>query len=134
MDHYFSTLDTPKQSSNQQQVFGMTTRYVFYFALCSIALFFLVLFSACSAPPGNGDDGKRWFMMNNCSSCHGLHGNDGRAVNIASLDMGFGSFLRKLRSTSGTIMPTFPESKISDQDAADIYAYLQSQPGTSKDK
>ena len=94
----------------------------------TIAIFILLLLfsAACSAPPGNPADGKRWFLMNNCSSCHGLHGNDGRAVNIAGLKMGFGRFLRKLRNTDTQIMPSYPETKVSKQDAADIYAYLRS--------
>ena len=90
-------------------------------------LFVFVIFCAgCSAPPGNPADGQRWFMMHNCSSCHGPHGNDGRAVNIAGLQMGFGSFLRKLRRNDTTIMPSFPVTKVSEQDAADMYAYLKS--------
>lgn len=93
--------------------------------LCFFFLFLLFI-AGCSAPPGNPADGKKWFMMNNCSSCHGLHGNDGRAVNIAGLKMGFGSFVRKLRKTNASIMPAFPESKVSEQDAADMYAYLKS--------
>ena len=55
-----------------------------------------------------------------------MSGNDGRAVDIAGIDMGFGSFVRILRRTDTPIMPHFPESKISKQDAADIYAYLKS--------
>jgi mono/diheme cytochrome c family protein len=82
--------------------------------------------SGCSAPAGSAEDGKRWYMMNNCSSCHGLHGNDGRAVDIAQPDMGFGSFMRRLRKTGDSIMPSYPESKLSKQDVADIYAYLKS--------
>ena len=65
-------------------------------------------------------------MMNNCNSCHGQDGVGGRAPKIAGLDMSFGSFLRKLRKTDAPIMPSFPESKVSKQDAADIYAYLKS--------
>jgi mono/diheme cytochrome c family protein len=99
-----------------------------YRRILAIGLLFLCLifFGGCGAPPGNPTDGKRWFMMNNCSSCHGPHGDDGRAVNIAGIKMGFGSFVRKLRKTDDTIMPPFPVSKISKQDAADIYAYLKS--------
>ena len=89
--------------------------------LCS-----LLVLVACGAPPGTPEEGKKWFMMHNCSSCHGPHGNDGRAPKIAGLDMGFSSFLRKLRKTDAPIMPPFPESNLSKQDAADIYAYLKS--------
>lgn len=101
--------------------------------IVGILLLFLIFFSGCSAPPGNPANGNKWFMMNNCSSCHGPHGNDGRAVNIAGLEMGFGSFLRKLRKADSQVMPSFPETKVSKQDAADMYAYLKSiKPGTAQ--
>ena len=86
----------------------------------------LLLIGGCTTPSGDPVAGKKWFIMNNCGSCHGPNGDDGRAVPIAGLNMDFSRFLRKLRTTDAPIMPPFPESKISDQDAADIYAYLQS--------
>lgn len=100
-------------------------RLHFVFGLVVITLI-SALFLGCGGPDGNVEDGKRWYLMHNCNSCHGLKGNDGRAVEIADLDMRFGSFVRKLRTTDAPIMPYFPESKISKEDAADIYAYLKS--------
>lgn len=94
--------------------------------VASLVIFGALVLSGCSAPDGSVEDGKRWYGMHNCSACHGAHGNDGRAVDIADIDMRFGSFVRILRRTDAPIMPHFPESKISDQDAADIYAYLKS--------
>ncbi len=94
-----------------------------------LTLFYAVFSAGCSAPPGNAADGQRWYKMHNCSACHGPHGNDGRAINIAGLDMNFYSFVRKLRTTDAPIMPPFSEAKVSKQDAADIYAYLQSLKG-----
>lgn len=94
-----------------------------------LAFFFVVFSAGCSAPPGNAADGQRWYRMHNCSACHGPHGNDGRAINIAGLDMNFYSFVRKLRTKDAPIMPPFPEEKVSKQDAADMYAYLQSMKG-----
>lgn len=95
-----------------------------------IGVFFLtfLFIGGCGTPAGNPEAGKKWFTMNNCNSCHGPNGNDGRAANIAGLDMGFGRFVRKLRRTDAPIMPPFPESKVSEQDAADIYAYLKTLP------
>lgn len=90
-----------------------------------VITFAVIFLCACSGPAGDPENGKRWYMMHNCSSCHGPNGNDGRAVNIAGTKMSFGSFVRKLRTTDAPIMPAFPESKISRQDAADIYSYLK---------
>jgi len=99
------------------------------FAACiasfSVCLLGIAL-SGCGGPDGNAENGKRWYTMNNCSSCHGPHGNDGRSPEIANLDMSFSSFVKKLRTTDAPIMPPFPESKVSKQDAADIYAFLKS--------
>lgn len=92
----------------------------------TILLFGSLILSGCGAPDGSIEDGKRWYGMHNCSACHGMKGNDGRAVDIAGIDMSFSSFTRILRRTDAPIMPHFPESKISKQDAADIYAYLKS--------
>lgn len=91
-----------------------------------ILCFSFLICAGCGSPTGDTENGKKWYTMNNCGSCHGPNGNDGRAPSLAGLDMGFGSFVRKLRKTDAPIMPAFPESKVSEQDAADIYAYLKS--------
>jgi mono/diheme cytochrome c family protein len=102
----------------------MLTSHLKTVVSCGLFLFFLTL-SACSAPSGNPENGQKWFKMNNCGSCHGETGKGGRAPEVTNLDMGFSSFVRKLRKQDAPIMPPFPESKISEQDAADIYAYLK---------
>lgn len=82
--------------------------------------------SACgSAPPGNTENGEKWYKMNNCGACHGEKGSGGRGPSISGIEMSFGSFVKKLRKKDAPIMPPYPETKISEQDAADIYAYLK---------
>ncbi|TKB09150.1 cytochrome c [Desulforhopalus sp. IMCC35007] len=117
--HYQTTCNHGRKKTMNQKVF-ITLQFFVVISLATLML------SGCGAPAGSAEDGKRWYTMNNCSSCHGLHGNDGRAIDIAGIDMGFGRFVRILRRTDAPIMPFFPESKISKQDAADIYAYLKS--------
>lgn len=85
-----------------------------------------VILAACGAPAGNSENGKRWFDMHHCSSCHGKNANDGRAMTIAGIDMGFGRFVRNLREPYSPSMPAFSEKKLSEEDAADIYAWLKS--------
>ena len=98
-------------------------------AAVSQAIFLLTIatcfFSACSTPPGNPQDGKRWFSMHNCFACHGPNGNDGKAPDIRNQQMSYFRFKMKVRNAGSPIMPKFPESKISDQDVADIYAFLK---------
>lgn len=64
--------------------------------------------------------------MHNCFACHGKNGNDGKAPDISNLKMNYWSFKSRLRKTETAIMPAYPEEKISNQDVADILAWLQS--------
>ena len=94
-------------------------------AHCVSFLLLLSLFACGTAPTGNAENGQKWYKMNNCTACHGEKGSGGRGPNIVDLDMGFNSFIKKLRKKDAPIMPPFPEAKISEQDAADIYAFLK---------
>ena len=81
--------------------------------------------AACSNPKGNPENGRRWFNMNNCYSCHGNEGKNGAAPSLAGLEMGFGSFLKNLRKPNSGSKRTYSEAEISKQDAADMYAWLK---------
>jgi len=91
-----------------------------------LALAGAVILAACGTPPGDAENGRRWYVMHNCSACHGQNANDGRARAIAGLDMGFTRFEGILRKPYSPSMPPFPETILSRQDAADIYAWLKS--------
>lgn len=96
-------------------------------ASLAVSLFTLtILFiSACSSPMGNPQEGKRWYAMNHCYACHGPNGNDGKAPDVSNLEMNFYLFKMKIRDAGSPIMPKYPEDKISDQDVADMYAFLK---------
>ena len=96
----------------------------FYLPLFALTVFVLAL-AGCTTPQGSAEDGKRWYMMNNCYGCHGLHGNDGKAPEIDTDDLSFRHFLSIIRDADSPIMPKFPEEKVSRQDAADMYAWLR---------
>lgn len=98
-------------------------------AALAVSLFtFTTLFiSACSTPPGNSEDGKRWYSMHTCHACHGPNGNDGKAPVVNNLEMNYFRFKMKIRNAGSPIMPKYPEEKISNQDVADIYAFLRAQ-------
>lgn len=85
------------------------------------------LLAACSTPSGKADDGQKWYSMHNCGKCHGENGKNGRAAALVPLDMGFGHFERVLRAPYSPSMPAFTEARLSQQDAADIYAWLKGQ-------
>jgi mono/diheme cytochrome c family protein len=83
-------------------------------------------------PTGDAVNGKRIYMADGCFECHGRAGQGGRfnylTPSLAKLELPEESFVAFLRSAPND-MPAFSAEVLSDKDAADIYAFLQSLPG-----
>ena len=96
-------------------------------SLIMTLLFILALaLAACGGTPrGSADDGKRWYSLYRCNGCHGEGGSGGKGPVIAGTGLSFRRFLGKLRAPNSAIMPTFAREQLPDQDAADIYLWLQ---------
>ncbi|HEV3140310.1 MAG TPA: cytochrome c [Vicinamibacterales bacterium] len=76
----------------------------------------------------NAANGKRVFEKDGCYECHGYAGQGGRdGARIAATTMPAPAFVRYVRRPSGA-MPAFTQKVLSDQELADIYAYLKSLP------
>ena len=91
-----------------------------------LALGFLAL--AQPATNGNVEQGKRVFVKDGCYECHGYAGQGGRdGARLAQTAMPLPSFVRYVRRPAGA-MPAFTQKVLSDQELADIYAYLKSLP------
>jgi ubiquinol-cytochrome c reductase cytochrome c subunit len=72
--------------------------------------------------------GHALFMKVGCYECHGTQGQGGAAgPRIAPDPIPFDGLAAFVRTTSGE-MPPYTTTVLSDQDLADIYAYLQSIP------
>jgi mono/diheme cytochrome c family protein len=92
------------------------------------ALFCILLVSACNrTPEGNAANGGRWYKLYRCNGCHGENGSGGKGPVIADTSLSYYHFLHKLRSPNSPIMPTFDKKQVPDQDAAEIYLWLQQQ-------
>jgi mono/diheme cytochrome c family protein len=108
-------------------------------AALSAALFLggIALLSGISArgqdtPPGDASEGKRLFIADGCFLCHGRAG-EGGALNgpapiLAKTELPFGGFVGQLRQPIQD-MPAYSEQVMSEQQIADIYAFVQSLPG-----
>ena len=98
------------------------------------AAFLLALASASPAPAqdGNATNGKRVYLADGCFLCHGRAGQGGAlnypAPPLAALEMPVESFIAFLRDAPND-MPAYSAGVLSDQDAADIHAYLRTLPG-----
>jgi ubiquinol-cytochrome c reductase cytochrome c subunit len=86
---------------------------------------------AAGAPAaGNADSGKRLFSKIGCYECHGLEAQG--ATQTAAPRLGpnpitFPAFARYVRKPKGE-MPVYTEKVVSDQDLADLYAFVKSRP------
>jgi ubiquinol-cytochrome c reductase cytochrome c subunit len=82
-----------------------------------------------SAPAGNVENGKTLYLQVGCYQCHGLAGQGAPMTGprVSRTDFPFESFLVQLRQPSSQ-MPPYEAAVLSDQDAADLYAYLRQMP------
>ena len=84
--------------------------------------------TSAAAPAGNAEKGKTLFAKNGCYQCHNYEGQGGAAgPRIAPNPppfRGFGAYIRAPRGD----MPPYTVKVMSDQDLADVYAYLRSRP------
>jgi mono/diheme cytochrome c family protein len=83
---------------------------------------------AQTAPKGDAARGKTIFAAYGCYQCHGYQGQGANAGSrLAPNPLPFAAVERQLRSPRGR-MPIYSRATTSDQDVADLYAYLQSIP------
>ncbi len=83
---------------------------------------------AQAAPPaGNLQNGKKIFSTYGCYQCHGFEGQGGAGARLAPRPIAFTAFVRYVRQPTAE-MPPYTNKVVSDQELADIYAYLQSIP------
>jgi mono/diheme cytochrome c family protein len=82
-----------------------------------------------SVPAGDAAKGKITFDRTGCYQCHGTQGQGGSAgARIAApVPLQWPAFSTFVRTTKRN-MPPYTEKVLSNQDLADIYAYLRSIP------
>jgi mono/diheme cytochrome c family protein len=83
---------------------------------------------AAAAPAGNADNGKTLFKKDACYQCHGYEGQGGAAgPRLGPGPIPFRGFLAYVRAPRAE-MPPYTVNVISDQELADVYAFLQARP------
>ncbi len=87
---------------------------------------------AQDAPAGDVANGKNVYLKVGCFTCHGRSGQGGAyntpAPVLAKTQMPFDGFKGYLRAPSRD-MPAYSAAVMSEQQIADIYAFVQSLPG-----
>jgi mono/diheme cytochrome c family protein len=92
---------------------------------------------AQDAPQGDAANGKRIFLADGCFTCHGRSGQggayNGPAPILAHTALPFDGFIGQVRNPVND-MPAYSNAVLSDKDIADIYAFVQSLPGSRSPK
>lgn len=91
---------------------------------------------AANPNAGNADAGKKVFTKDGCYECHGREGQgaaQGAGPRIGPLQLSFEAFEKYVHQPTGQ-MPPYTSKVISDQELADIFAYLQSRPKATSSK
>jgi mono/diheme cytochrome c family protein len=99
-------------------------------AAFAAALVLSQVLGASNAVAASAEKGKIAFVRHGCWQCHGYEGQGGvTGKRLAPDPLPFETLSAFVRTTSGA-MPPYREQILSDEDLADIYAYLQSIPKT----
>jgi len=86
-----------------------------------------------TVPVGNTEPGKKLYVSYGCYECHGRAAHGGTGPRLGPDALPFSIFLQYVRHPGGT-MPPYTAKVASDQDLADIYAFLKSLPEPPKAK
>jgi mono/diheme cytochrome c family protein len=89
-----------------------------------------------AAPAGNAETGEKIFTKDGCYECHGREGQGAAQASgprIGPSQRFLRPFIKYVRQPTGQ-MPPYTSAVISDQELADIYAYLQSRSRATPSK
>lgn len=81
---------------------------------------------AAAAPAGNVENGKKAFVQHGCFSCHGYSAEGGPGARLAQNSIPFQGFVQYVRRPRRSMPPY--GTQVSDQELADIYAFIKSIP------
>jgi mono/diheme cytochrome c family protein len=97
--------------------------------LCNLAMAAVgASLAAGSAVAGDAQKGNVAYVKNGCFQCHGFVGQGGAAgPKLTPQPMPYEAFAGFVRTTNRQ-MPPYSEQILSNEDLADIYAYVESIP------
>jgi mono/diheme cytochrome c family protein len=87
---------------------------------------------AQQTPSGDAAHGRELYLATGCFECHGRNGQggafNGPAPTLAHTELGFEAFRDQLRQPAND-MPAYAAAVMSDQDVADLLAFVRALPG-----
>ena len=85
--------------------------------------------NAATSAPASTNNGKRLFEAKACYECHGWRGQGGLAgARLAQTKLNLQAFRNIIRNPPPSNMPPYRAAVLTDQEVADLFAYVQSFP------
>ncbi len=86
-------------------------------------------------PAGDVKRGESNYAKYGCWECHGYTGQTGTGAKLVSTVLNANGFVNYIRGPRTNQMPLYSAKVVSDQDAADLYAYIKTfkKPPEAKD-
>jgi mono/diheme cytochrome c family protein len=75
---------------------------------------------------GNAANGKGLYVKYSCYACHGYDGHGGAGARLVPMRMNFPGFSAYIKNPRQ--MPPYTAKVLSDEQAADLWAYIKSMP------
>lgn len=95
----------------------------------SAILLGLLTAAAIHAQNPNTTNGKRLFEVKACYECHGWRGQGGlNGPRLAQTKLNLQQFRNVVRNPPPSNMPPYRAAVLTDQEVADLFAYIQSFP------
>jgi mono/diheme cytochrome c family protein len=100
----------------------------------NLILGFGLLAMIASAQQGDAKRGEKMFKDYSCYACHGFSGQNGPGKRLVPMKMATVSFTAYVRSPGSNQMPSYSAKVLSDQQLADIWAYIKTLPDSPEAK
>jgi mono/diheme cytochrome c family protein len=86
-------------------------------------------------PEGDAKRGETYYAKYGCWECHGYTGQTGNGARLATTALNANGFVNYIRKPRTNQMPLYSAKVISDQDGADLFAYIKTfkKPPEAKD-
>src|SRR2546426_11527203 len=76
-------------------------------------------------PAGDTKRGETYYAKYGCWECHGYTGQTGNGARLATTALNANGFVNYIRNPRTNQMPLYSAKAISDQEGADLFAYIK---------
>ena len=104
------------------------------FGILAPAAALAMLTVAAYGQQGNAKKGSKMFVDYSCYACHGFSGQNGPGKRLVPMKMPAPVFTAYVRSPGTNQMPSYSAKVLTDQQLADIWAYIKTLPDSPEAK